>query len=304
MLSLLLLSAISPSPTLTLDECAASTVSLHVEEERSIVEVAVEAGNFKTLAAALKAGDLVAPLQGKGPFTVFAPTDDAFAALPEGTLATLLDPKNRATLQAILTYHVVAGEVPARDVVKKLFATTLNGQRVDIRVDDRGVSIDGARVTKTDIKCSNGVIHVIDAVLVPSTDDVVTTAVKAGAFKTLVAAVEAAGLVEALKGKGPITVFAPTDEAFAALPEGTIASLLKPENKDRLAGILKLHVVPGRVYSEAAAKGAEVETLQGSKIRTRGKDGKVWVNGAAVVGADIETSNGVIHIIDSVLLPE
>ena len=90
----------------------------------------------------------------------------------------------------------------------------------------------------------------------------------------------------------------------AALPEGTIASLLKPENKDRLAGILKLHVVPGRVYSEAAAKGAEVETLQGSKIRTRGEDGKVWVNGAAVVGADIETSNGVIHIIDSVLLPE
>jgi len=304
MLSLLLLSAISPSPTLTLDECAASTVSLHVEEERSIVEVAVEAGNFKTLAAALKAGDLVAPLQGKGPFTVFAPTDDAFAALPEGTLATLLDPKNRATLQAILTYHVVAGEVPARDVVKKLFATTLNGQRVDIRVDDRGVSIDGARVTKTDIKCSNGVIHVIDAVLVPSTDDVVTTAVKAGAFKTLTAAVEAAGLVEALKAKGPITVFAPSDEAFAALPEGTIASLLKPENKDRLAGILKLHVVPGRVYSEAAAKGAEVETLQGSKIRTRGEDGKVWVNGAAVVGADIETSNGVIHIIDSVLLPE
>ena len=247
MLSLLLLSAISSSPTLSLDECAASTVSLHVEEERSIVEVAVEAGNFKTLAAALKAGDLVAPLQGKGPFTVFAPTDDAFAALPEGTLATLLDPENKATLQAILTYHVVAGEVPARDVVKKLFATTLNGQRVDIRVDDRGVSIDGARVTKTDIKCSNGVIHVIDAVLVPSTDDVVTTAVKAGAFKTLVAAVEAAGLVEALKGKGPITVFAPTDEAFAALPEGTIASLLKPENKDRLAGILKLHVVPGRV---------------------------------------------------------
>lgn len=268
-----------------------------------IVDTAISAGSFKTLAAALGAADLVDTLKGEGPFTVFAPTDAAFAALPRGTVESLLKPENKGTLQAILGYHVVAGAVPASEVVKLTYATTVNGQRVDIKVSDAGVNVDGALVTKTDIRCSNGIIHVIDAVIMPSTKDIVATAVEAGSFRTLAAALEAAGLVEALQGKGPFTVFAPTDDAFAALPEGTVASLLKPENKDKLAAILTYHVVPGRVYADAAAKGAEVKSLQGGTLTTMSKDGGVYVGKAKVIRADIETSNGVIHVIDQVLLP-
>jgi uncharacterized surface protein with fasciclin (FAS1) repeats len=243
-------------------------------------------------------------LKGKGPFTVFAPTDAAFAALPEGTLASLLEPKNKATLQAILTDHVVAGAVPAKDVLEMGHATTLNGQRVDIRASDDLVRVDGAKVAQTDIRCSNGIIHVIDAVILPSTNDIVATAVETGQFKTLTTALKAAGLVEALKGKGPFTVFAPTEAAFAALPKGTLDSLLKPEGKEQLTAILKYHVVPGRVFSDAAAKGATVETLQGGKLTTRSDKGQVFVNGARVISADVDASNGVIHVIDSVLLPK
>jgi transforming growth factor-beta-induced protein len=272
-------------------------------EKQDIVETALAAGSFKTLAAALQAGELVGALKGKGPFTVFAPTDEAFARLPEGTVRDLLKPENRATLQAILSFHVVPGEFMARQVVEMPFAPTLNGQRVSISMTEGEVRVQGAKVLKTDISCSNGVIHVIDSVILPNQEDIVATAVAAGSFKTLAAALQAAGLVEALQGKGPFTVFAPSDEAFARLPEGTVRDLLKPENKERLAQILKFHVVSGRVYSDAAAKGAEVETLAGRKLKTASRDGGVWVGSSKVVKADIETSNGVIHVIDAVMLP-
>jgi uncharacterized surface protein with fasciclin (FAS1) repeats len=133
--------------------------------------------------------------------------------------------------------------------------------------------------------------------------DIVDTAVEAGQFKTLVAAVKAAGLVETLKGPGPFTVFAPTDEAFAKLPAGTVEDLLKPENKDKLAGILTFHVVSGKVTAADAAKLTSAKTVQGQEITIDATDG-VKVNGAKVVKADIETPNGVIHVIDTVILPK
>jgi uncharacterized surface protein with fasciclin (FAS1) repeats len=133
--------------------------------------------------------------------------------------------------------------------------------------------------------------------------DIVDTAVEAGSFTTLVAAVEAAGLVETLKGEGPFTVFAPTDEAFAALPEGTVESLLQPENRDTLVSILTYHVVPGKVMSTDLSNNMMAPTVQGSDV-TIMTEGGVTVNGANVVTADIETSNGVIHVIDAVILPE
>lgn len=134
-------------------------------------------------------------------------------------------------------------------------------------------------------------------------DDIVDTAVKAGSFKTLVAAVKAAGLVDTLKGPGPFTVFAPTDAAFKKLPAGTVATLLKPENKAKLAAILTYHVVPGRVKAaDLAGKRLSVATVQGQKVKIDGRNG-VKVNGAKVVKADIVTDNGIIHVIDSVLLP-
>jgi uncharacterized surface protein with fasciclin (FAS1) repeats len=137
------------------------------KKQGDIVDVAVSAGQFNTLAAALQAADLVDTLKGDGPFTVFAPTDEAFAKLPEGTVETLLRPENRDQLVAILTYHVVPGSVYAADVVKLDKATTVNGSDVSIKVADGSVRVDGANVVKTDIAASNGVIHVIDTVILP-----------------------------------------------------------------------------------------------------------------------------------------
>jgi uncharacterized surface protein with fasciclin (FAS1) repeats len=137
-------------------------------KQSDIVDTAVSAGSFKTLAAALEAGGLVETLKGDGPFTVFAPTDEAFAKLPAGTVESLLKPENKDRLVAVLTYHVVPGTVKAADVVKLKSARTVNGQSVTIKVTDGVVTIDGAKVTATDIAASNGIIHVIDSVILPN----------------------------------------------------------------------------------------------------------------------------------------
>lgn len=269
----------------------------------SVVETAIAAGQFKTLVQAVKAAGLVDALQGEGPFTIFAPTDAAFANLPKGTLTSLLEPAQKGTLANILTYHVIPGNLDAKHVASRGFLTSLNGQRVDIKVDDSGVRVDGATVVQTDIHCSNGVIHVIDAVILPAKQNVVETAAAAGTFNTLIAAAKAAGLVPALTGDGPLTVFAPTDAAFAKLPKGTVESLLKEENRDQLAKILKFHVVAGRVYSDQVKKGS-ADTLAGLPVATQRAGATIHVGAAKVVAADLEASNGVIHVIDSVLLPE
>lgn len=281
----------------------ASFSSLSFGADKDIVDTAVGAGNFKTLAAALGAAGLVETMKGTGPFTVFAPTDEAFAKLPKGTVEELLKPENKGKLTAILTHHVVKGKVMASDVVKVKGAVALGGQRIDVDASPKGVVVDGAKVAKTDIVCSNGVIHVIDAVMIPATDNIPTVADKAGSFKTLLAAVKAAGLVETLSGEGPFTVFAPTDEAFAKLPKGTLEGLLKPENKDKLAAILTYHVVKGRIYSEAAVAAKAATTVQGGTVKISASDKGAFVNESKIVKTDIDASNGVIHVIDAVLLP-
>jgi transforming growth factor-beta-induced protein len=298
----------SSSAAVAGEKCAKSsvtTVAYEKEKKMDIVDTAVNAGSFKTLAAALKAAGLVETLKGKGPFTVFAPTDEAFEKLPIGTIETLLKPENKDKLVAILTYHVVAGNVKAADVVKLKSAKTVQGSEVKITVADGNVMVNDANVVKTDIACGNGVIHVIDTVLLPKEGpmDIVDTAVKVGSFKTLAAALKAAGLVDTLKGKGPFTVFAPTDEAFAKLPAGTVEMLLKPENKDKLVAILTYHVVAGKVKAADVVKLKSAETMLGQTVAIDAKDG-VKINNAKVVKADIDCGNGVIHVIDTVLLPK
>jgi uncharacterized surface protein with fasciclin (FAS1) repeats len=278
-------------------------VAARAVAKADIVDTAVSAGSFKTLVAAVQAAGLVDTLKGDGPFTVFAPTDDAFAKLPRGTVESLLKPENKSKLQAILTYHVVAGKVYARDVVKLSGAETVQGQQVDIAVNDGNVTVDDANVVKTDIETSNGVIHVIDTVLIPAYKEIVDTAVGDGSLKTIVAAAQAAGLVDTLKSDGPFTVFAPTDDAFAKLPEGTIANLLQPENKDQLAEILAYHVVPGKVLASDVVKITSAKTVNGKSVSVKVSGSGVMIDGANVIATDIETSNGVIHVIDSVILP-
>lgn len=140
------------------------------DEKKDIVDTAVAAGSFKTLAAALKAGGLVETLKGAGPFTVFAPTDEAFAKLPEGTVETLLKPENKAKLVDILTYHVVAGDVPSTEAVKLKEAAALNKKMITLEAKDGALYLNKSKVVTADVKCSNGTIHIIDAVLLPPAD--------------------------------------------------------------------------------------------------------------------------------------
>ena len=302
----LLATACSSASTDTTAANTTTSAETTMVPEKDIVAVASEAGGFTTLLTAAEAAGLVETLQGEGPFTVFAPTDEAFAALPEGTLDDLLaDPD---ALKSVLLYHVVAGQVLAAAVVGLEAATSVQGEDIAITVDGDKVMVNGASVVSTDIPASNGVIHVIDAVILPPSmseaatmADIVETALAAGDFSTLVAAVEAAGLVDTLRGDGPFTVFAPTDEAFAALPDGTLDDLLA--DPDALRSILLYHVVAGKVTADMVAGLESADSVEGSTIDIRVDGGKVFVNDAQVTITDILTSNGVIHVIDKVILP-
>jgi transforming growth factor-beta-induced protein len=273
------------------------------EGQATLVDAAVADGRFTTLATAIEAAGLVETLQGEGPFTVFAPTDEAFAKLPAGTLDELLKPENAEQLRNLLLYHVVEGKVMAADVAALEEAETLSGGSIQISAEGDGVLINDANIVTADLETSNGVIHVIDSVLMPKAD-IVDTAVADGRFTTLVQAIEAAGLVEALKADGPFTVFAPTDEAFASLPAGTLETLLQPENVEQLRNILLYHVVESEVLASDVVNLESADTLLGQPVAIEVRDGKVFLNDAEVIITDIQTSNGVIHVIDAVLLPE
>jgi transforming growth factor-beta-induced protein len=315
----LVLAACAPQATPTAEPTAMPEPTTAPTEApakpQTIVDIAVADGRFTTLVAAVTAAGLVDTLSGDGPFTVFAPTDDAFAALPAGTLDDLLKPENKQQLTDILLYHVVPGKVMAADVTGldgKMADTALEGKQIGVKVDMGSVYLNETnKVIITDIEASNGVIHVIDSVLLPPSDDaametkdIVDTAVADGRFTTLVAAVTAAGLVDTLKGEGPFTVFAPTDDAFAALPAGTLDSLLLPENKQKLTDILLYHVVSGKVMAADVVGLTSAPTVLGKDISVKVQDGKVYLNDTVqVIITDIETSNGVIHVIDAVLLP-
>jgi uncharacterized surface protein with fasciclin (FAS1) repeats len=291
---------ILPNDDLIADEASTMEEPATMDKPGTIAEIAAGDENFSTLVAALSAAGLVETLQGEGPFTVFAPTNAAFEALPEGALEGLLaDP---AALSDVLLYHVAEGKAMAADVLELPYVETVLGQPVLIAVEGDIVMANQASVVSTDIEASNGVIHVVDAVLLPPSNDIVDTAVEAGSFTTLVAAVQAAGLEEALRGEGPLTVFAPTDDAFAALPEGTVDALLN--DIPALTDILLYHVVDGRVLSADVVELEGATTLQGTDITISvEEDGTVMINDAAVTVVDILTSNGVIHVIDAVILP-
>ena len=300
---MLAVATLATASTVYADRGTCGSQAKATAHKNDIVDTAVSAGQFNTLVAAVKAAGLAEVLKGDGPFTVFAPTDEAFAKLPKGTLESLLRPENKAKLAAILTYHVTPGKLEAKSVTKATGAATVNGQWLSFLTAKGKVTVDDANVTKTDINCSNGVIHVIDRVVMPESRNIVQVATKAGTFNTLLTAATKAGLAEVLQSDGPFTVFAPTDEAFAKLPDGTLANLLRPENKQELAKIIKYHVIPGRVYSPTAMKARDAETIAGFKVRFIQKQAGLYVEKGRITATDIDASNGVIHVIDTVLLP-
>jgi uncharacterized surface protein with fasciclin (FAS1) repeats len=263
-------------------------------------------GIHDSLVAALTQADLVTTLQGTGPFTVFAPTDQAFA--DAGIDLTTFDTdEENATLVDILTYHVVSGKVMSTDLTDGMEAAALNQDTLTFSVSSSEVKVNDAVVTLADVESSNGVIHVIDKVLMPPADpvyvDIPATAQSTGVHTALVAALSQANLVATLQGEGPFTVFAPTDQAFtdAGIDLSTFDT---PEENATLADILLYHVYAGAVPASAVTDGLAVTMANGDKASfTVGTDGSVSVGDATVTGADVQTSNGIIHVIDKVLMP-
>ncbi len=339
----------------------------------TVADIVINSGDHNTLEAAVIAAGLVETLSSTGPFTLFAPTDDAFGLLPEGTLESLLaDPSGLLT--DILLGHVVSGTALSVDLSDGMEVETIYGNELLVTINDDGVMIDNAMVSTADIIAENGVVHVIDAVLVPDSecvnDDsqvesffgnfaiitceslveylsssydytlemscawngmpmvdlgqsisdicqctcenledipdesntVVDIIVNSEDHETLEAAVIAADLATTLSGEGPFTVFAPTDDALSALPAGTLETLLQDPN-GQLTNILLHHVVSGTAMSSDLSDGMSVETLNGTSLNISIDNGIVMIDNATVIIADIIADNGVVHVINAVLLP-
>merc|ERR1712099_23553 len=233
-------------------------------------------------------------LSSPGPFTEFAPTNEGFAALPEGTVETLLKPENKDQLVDILTYHVLPAAVKSTDLKVFQSVQTVEGKNLhvlrlgdQVRVGASLIDADRKKVIAADNMASNGVVHIIDGVMLPPANladaqpNIVELAQSVDDLSTLVAAVVAGDLAETLSSPGPFTVFAPTNEGFAALPAGTLDTLLKPENKGQLVDILTYHVLPAKVLSTDLAPTQTVKTVEGKPVTVTVADGTVNVNKAA-----------------------
>lgn len=273
----------------------------------TVADIVIDSPDHTILEQAVVAAGLADDLMGAGPFTVFAPTDAAFATLLETLGATAEELLANPDLASILLYHVVSGNVMSTDLTDGMMATTLNGEDLIINLTADGVIINGtAMVTVADITADNGVVHVIDAVLLPGTNtttvmDVIT---ESAIHESLEAALVASGLDEALNGAGPFTVFAPTDAAVATALEALGITVEMFLMSPMLSGILSYHAAAGTVMSADITDGMMVTMLNGQDITINITAEGVIINGTAMVTlADIVADNGVVHVIDAVLLP-
>lgn len=265
-----------------------------------LVSVASGAG-LTTLLDLVTLAELELPAEGR--FTIIAPTNDAFAKIPADQLEVLARPENRDTLRAILAHHILPGALSSASLFDRVAVDTLGGQRVAIDASS-ALSIGGGQVSIADVAFDRGVVHVVDSVLMPETRSIASIASEDGRFGTLLAAVEAAGLTDQLGPEnGDWTVLAPTDAAFAALPDGTVETLLRPENRDQLIEVLALHVIPGRLYRKDLVTAGSARSYLAAPIEFSVRGGRIEANGATIVVADVEASNGVVHAIDRVILP-
>jgi transforming growth factor-beta-induced protein len=270
-------------------------------EIKSLVDVLALDGRFTTLIAAVQAAGLADALSTGGPFTLFAPTDDAFAALPPGTVESLVT--NVPALQKILLYHVLGREVGAVKLLGCGSLATLQGESVDASIKRSGLFINESKVINPDVNAPNGIIHVINAVLLPpaTKPDLLELLKNDGRFSTLVTALELTGLDSALTNDTALTVFAPTDDAFAKVPADVLADLIA--NPEALKTVLLYHVVSGDESAKELLRQRKVETLQGADVVVYYWRGKVFVNKSQVIAADLEARNGRVHGINAVLLP-
>lgn len=270
----------------------------------NLVERLERDGRFTTLLTALEVAGLKGTVATGGTFTVFAPTDEAFAALPPGTVDSLVT--NVPALQNILLYHVLGGRESLAQLLKDSTAETLQGTPVLVVKEGSKVFVNRQQMTLPWLPASNGIIYPIKGVLLPPAapadiNNLADVLALDGRFSTLLAAVGAAGLGEALTTGGPFTLFAPTDEAFAKLPAGTVESLIA--NPEALKNILLYHVVGERKSAWQLLGCRAVETLQGADVAVSLRHGGVFVNDSRVLNFNVNSPNAVIHVIDTVLLP-
>ena len=235
--------------------------------------------------------------------TIFAPTDAAFAALPKETVELLTSPEGLEMLQSVLTYHIVLGDTRSNELFNMRSATSLNGQELGIDLDP-GLTVAGSSVSIVDVEFERGVIHVIDSVLLPEFSSILDLAVITPQLSTLTAAVTAAGIGDQISNEnGPFTVFAPVNSAFAKLPVTVVEDLLNPQNRAQLIDVLGLHIIPGRISSSELLANQRARSFFGIPVEFSIKNGKLQVQGANIIKADIQASNGVVHLIDSVITP-
>jgi uncharacterized surface protein with fasciclin (FAS1) repeats len=276
-------------------------VLLPPAETTTVVDVIVNSDDHTLLEAAVGAADLVGALSGEGPFTVFAPTDAAITALVTALDITADDLLAMEDLGDILTYHVLSGTVLSTDLAPTQTVTMLNGDDATVTSMGGTVMINDATVTMADITTDNGVVHVIDAVILPPVETTTVADIIAGSDDhfVLTAVLDSTGLDETLAGEGPFTVFAPTDAAFDAIDPFVLLDLLT--DNDALAEILTYHVAGGTVLSTDLSDGQTITTVNGADVTVSIMDGTVMINDATVIVADLVADNGVVHVIDVVL---
>jgi len=281
-------------------------------QSKNIVEAAGDLGLNTLLSLAGQFPDIVTALSETQGITVFAPTDRAFAKLPAATLNALQN--DPAALKSVLLYHVSPESILTSQLPNGASKfPTLGGGQVQLdkspmmRMSRPMVTVNGIRLCRSDLRASNGIVHTIDSVIIPPTENMLDLVVGDPELSTLTTAVTEAGLASAFQGEGPLTLFAPTNAAFEKLPQGTLQTLL--QNPDQLANILKGHVASGALY-KSGLKGKSVQTLAGNMVMTYNKSPHhstyVYVdrtNPAKIVAPDTTATNGVVHKIDTVLVP-
>jgi len=278
---------------ITIATFAAAVPNFAAVAEPDLVDVLTNDTRFSTLATAATIAGLIPTLQSSGPFTVFAPTNDAFSALSAGVLDGLQ--ANPSALENVILGHVVEGRIISCSLVSTN-TTFFNGNTAVIVVSDAGITINGVKVTQADILASNGVVHVIDAVIMMDLIGVLTSDKK---FSTLATAATAAGLIPTLQEPGPFTVFAPTNDAFNALPVGVLDGLLA--DPTALANVILGHVLQGNLFSSSLVS-TTATFVNGNTATIVVSAAGITINGAKVIQADNLASNGVVHAIDAVIM--
>lgn len=274
-----------------------------------LVAVVARTPALASLRLAIDASGLNDVLASTGPFTLLAPSDEAFSRLDKETLASLMAPENQAALAAILAHHVLPGRNSAAQLASLSSAPSLSGQRLEIRRGPTGPIIAGGAISQADIPAINGVIHVIDTVLLPTTRDIRSALDASGRFTTFLSLLDRAGDTEFFAPGAQVTLFAPTDDAFKSMPPDTIAMLKSSRNRESLRSLLENHIVTGRLTIESALASTPVQTKLGSSLRVeRDQTSRVRIQFSeksftTVLAADLSATNGLIHVVDAPIIP-